>query len=103
MGQAYLVVPPTAKLSFSITVTEDKKATQKVYQNGELVSQQTDTMTDLPTYAYGTNECFLGKGGDCGSLDAYSKLPRIVPFLRPVLRKLIFSSGQIPNHDIFHL
>lgn len=61
------------KLSFSITTTAKGVATQKVWQNGELVSQQTDTMIGMPLYAYGTTECFTGSGGACGSMEAYSK------------------------------
>lgn len=68
------MVPASASLSFSITVSADKKAVQKVWMNGELVSSQTDTMKGLPLYAYGTNECYTGDGGDCGSMKAYSKL-----------------------------
>lgn len=68
-----MVVPASAKLSFSITTTAEKVATQKVWMNGALVSQQTDTMTDLPFYAYGTTECFTGSGGACGSVGTYSK------------------------------
>ncbi|KAJ4393286.1 hypothetical protein N0V93_002494 [Gnomoniopsis smithogilvyi] len=72
VGQAYVVVPSAAKLSFSITTTAEGVATQKVWQNGELVSQQTDTMNALPSYAYGTTECFTGSGGACGSVGTYT-------------------------------
>lgn len=68
-----MVVPASAKLSFSITTTAEKVATQKVWMNGALVSQQTDTMTGLPFYAYGTTECFAGSGGACGSVGTYSE------------------------------
>lgn len=83
-----MVVPASAKLSFSITTTAEKVATQKVWLNGDLVSQQTDTMTGLPFYAYGTTECFTGSGGACGSMGTYSKSTfdfRLLSHITPML------------------
>ncbi|KAG8161793.1 hypothetical protein KVR01_008780 [Diaporthe batatas] len=54
--------------TFTVDTTEDKKASQKVWINGELVSSQTDTMDGYPAYLYSSNECYKDQ---CGSINAY--------------------------------
>lgn len=58
-----------ADISITVDTTEDNKASQKVWINGELVSSQTDTMDGYPAYLYSSNECYKNQ---CGSINAYS-------------------------------
>lgn len=65
-----------AKLPITVDTTEDKKASQKVWIDGKLVSSQTDTMDGLPAYLYSSNECYKNQ---CGSINAYCESPRSLP------------------------
>lgn len=56
-----------------VDTTQDKKASQKVWIDGELVSSQTDTMDDYPAYLYSSNECYKNQ---CGSINAYCKFSK---------------------------
>lgn len=65
-----------AKTSIIVDTTEDKKASQKVWIDGKLVSSQTDTMDGYPAYLYSSNECYKNQ---CGSIDAYCKSTTLSP------------------------
>ncbi|KAG6365600.1 hypothetical protein INS49_007211 [Diaporthe citri] len=69
VAQPYVPVPKASLLSFEIDTTEDKKASQKIWIDGKLVSSQTDTMDGYPAYLYSSNECYKNQ---CGSINAYS-------------------------------
>ncbi|KAK7702055.1 hypothetical protein SLS64_009916 [Diaporthe eres] len=68
VAQPYVPVPKASSLSFEIDTTEDKKASQKVWIDGKLVSSQTDTMDGYPAYLYSSNECYKNQ---CGSINGY--------------------------------
>lgn len=61
-----------AETLITVDTTEDKKASQKVWIDGKLVSSQTDTMDGYPAYLYSSNECYKNQ---CGSINAYCKSP----------------------------
>lgn len=61
-----------ADTQITVDTTEDKKASQKVWIDGKLVSSQTDTMGGYPAYLYSSNECYKNQ---CGSINAYCKSP----------------------------
>lgn len=67
-----------AEIPIIVDTTEDKKASQKVWIDGELVSSQTDTMDGYPAYLYSSNECYKNQ---CGSINAYCK------FLHPMTHR----------------
>lgn len=66
-------------MSIIVDTTKDKKASQKVWIDGKLVSSQTDTMDGYPAYLYSSNECYKNQ---CGSINAYCKLPLEHPPIR---------------------
>ncbi|KAK7729240.1 hypothetical protein SLS53_009304 [Cytospora paraplurivora] len=79
-GQAYVTVPKGATLDFEIAVNSSTSyIDQKVWLNGELVSQQSDSppLTTVlltakgmkPGVIYSANEC---SDSNCGTLAAYS-------------------------------
>ncbi|KAK0661414.1 hypothetical protein DIS24_g2760 [Lasiodiplodia hormozganensis] len=69
--QAYEVVPDQAQLDFEIDVDDSHTVSQKVFNNGKLVSQQSDRDANgkPPVILYSANECYLGT---CGTLDGYT-------------------------------
>ncbi|KAL0260084.1 hypothetical protein SLS55_005829 [Diplodia seriata] len=67
--QEYQAVPSKAQLDFEVDVDSSKKVSQKVWTNGKLVSEQSDTNSVAPLCLYSGNECYKGT---CGTLASYS-------------------------------
>lgn len=69
-GQAYVRVPSDAALEFEISVNSSTSMIdQKVWLNGELVSQQSDSKGLKPGVFYSANEC---SDSNCGTLASFS-------------------------------
>lgn len=67
--QAYVVVPSNSTVDFEVSLNSTTtKIDQKVWLNGELVSQQSDAAGMKPAVFYSGNECY---NDGCGTLDAY--------------------------------
>ncbi|CAN8103912.1 unnamed protein product [Discula destructiva] len=68
--QPYIEVPTDATLDFEVIMnTSTNKIDQKVWSNGELVSEQSDASGMQPAVFYSGNECYTD---GCGTLDAYA-------------------------------
>ncbi|KAF4545853.1 uncharacterized protein LTHEOB_4505 [Lasiodiplodia theobromae] len=69
-AQPYVRVANGQKVDFEVTATAQKTTHQKVYINGEVISEQDDgNVGFLPTYLYSSNECYQNT---CGSVDGYT-------------------------------
>ncbi|ROV90238.1 hypothetical protein VMCG_10266 [Cytospora schulzeri] len=69
-GGAYVPVPKGAALDFEISVNSSTSMIdQKVWLNGELVSQQSDSKGMKPGVIYSANEC---SSSNCGTLASFS-------------------------------
>ncbi|KAH6651656.1 hypothetical protein BKA67DRAFT_660447 [Truncatella angustata] len=69
-GESYVVVPSDAVLDFEIAVNSSTSyIDQKVWINGELVSQKSDSQGMKPGVIYSANEC---SDANCGTLPAFS-------------------------------
>ncbi|PNS13951.1 hypothetical protein CAC42_1442 [Sphaceloma murrayae] len=67
LSEGYKPLTPGSKVDFEITVAD--AVTQKVWVNGVMTSQQTDSTGMKPEVFYGANECYLQ---NCGRLEAYT-------------------------------
>ncbi|KAI0153771.1 hypothetical protein BJ166DRAFT_627663 [Pestalotiopsis sp. NC0098] len=69
-GEDYVVVPTDATLDFEIAVNSSTNLIdQKIWINGELVSQKSDSSGMQPGVIYSANEC---SDASCGTLAAFS-------------------------------
>lgn len=72
--EPYTAVPSDATVDFEISLnSETNKIDQKVYLNGELISEQSDSEGMKPAVFYSGNECYYEA---CGTLPEYSELHR---------------------------
>ncbi|KAM0424499.1 hypothetical protein ACHAPT_010213 [Fusarium lateritium] len=71
VAQPYVAIPSKSTVKFELNVDGSNAVTQKVWINGQLVSQQTDKDRNgkAPKAIFSSNECYLGT---CGTLKGYS-------------------------------
>lgn len=71
--QAFFAIPSDSTLDYEITLNSTtNKIDQKIYLNGVLTSEQSDSEGMKPAVFYSGNECYEY---GCGTLPAYSKPP----------------------------
>ncbi|KAJ0297976.1 uncharacterized protein N0V96_012048 [Colletotrichum fioriniae] len=69
IGQAYVPVNKEATLEFEISLNSSTDMIdQKIWQNGDLISSESDSKGMRPAVFYSGNECY---GDGCGTLPAY--------------------------------
>lgn len=72
--EPYTAVPSDATVDFEISLNSaTNKIDQKVYLDGELISEQSDSEGMKPAVFYSGNECYYEA---CGTLPEYSELNR---------------------------